>query len=320
MALIHCQQFTDFTFPKIGLLPPPAPTNSRSFCLTAFTSCSPLPCLQGRHLGSSLCLWGNATTSFISGYRRPVRLDSRFLRQIKYAIHVHTNKSTGRAGWNRAGSGQPLPSDSRARPAAPTALPVTPHPVLPQPHPSPRPASPAAAATALIPADRSAAHTVCGPPRRRALPSGPRAARRGARRRDDPRAAAGAERLPGRGLYLEQARWAAGTARPLPLFSHFVSLLLHRSLVPQVSQELPFLHPSETNVLNRLCRLGTDYIRFSEFVEQYTGHVQQQVRLQRRSVDDDLLCRFCHRAVGAALRQRRQTDRPEQGSVWFCVV
>uniref|UniRef100_A0A8C0U6D7 Gamma-tubulin complex component n=1 Tax=Cyanistes caeruleus TaxID=156563 RepID=A0A8C0U6D7_CYACU len=43
-----------------------------------------------------------------------------------------------------------------------------------------------------------------------------------------------------------------------------------------VSQELPFLHPSETSVLNRLCRLGTDYIRFAEFVEQYTGHVQQQ--------------------------------------------
>uniref|UniRef100_A0A8D2PNF2 Gamma-tubulin complex component n=1 Tax=Zosterops lateralis melanops TaxID=1220523 RepID=A0A8D2PNF2_ZOSLA len=32
----------------------------------------------------------------------------------------------------------------------------------------------------------------------------------------------------------------------------------------------------ETSVLNRLCRLGTDYIRFAEFVEQYTGHVQQQ--------------------------------------------
>uniref|UniRef100_A0A8D2MK33 Gamma-tubulin complex component n=1 Tax=Zonotrichia albicollis TaxID=44394 RepID=A0A8D2MK33_ZONAL len=31
-----------------------------------------------------------------------------------------------------------------------------------------------------------------------------------------------------------------------------------------------------TSVLNRLCRLGTDYIRFAEFVEQYTGHVQQQ--------------------------------------------
>ncbi|XP_017712947.1 gamma-tubulin complex component 4 isoform X9 [Rhinopithecus roxellana] len=43
-----------------------------------------------------------------------------------------------------------------------------------------------------------------------------------------------------------------------------------------VSQDFPFLHPSETSVLNRLCRLGTDYIRFTEFIEQYTGHVQQQ--------------------------------------------
>uniref|UniRef100_A0A8C5Q1H9 Gamma-tubulin complex component n=1 Tax=Leptobrachium leishanense TaxID=445787 RepID=A0A8C5Q1H9_9ANUR len=44
----------------------------------------------------------------------------------------------------------------------------------------------------------------------------------------------------------------------------------------QVSQDLPFLHPGETSVLNRLCKLGTDYIRFTEFIEQYTGHVQQQ--------------------------------------------
>ncbi|XP_072348857.1 gamma-tubulin complex component 4 isoform X8 [Scyliorhinus torazame] len=44
----------------------------------------------------------------------------------------------------------------------------------------------------------------------------------------------------------------------------------------QVSQDLPFLHPSESSVLNRLCKLGTDYIRFTEFIEQYTGHVQQQ--------------------------------------------
>lgn len=44
----------------------------------------------------------------------------------------------------------------------------------------------------------------------------------------------------------------------------------------QVSQDLPFLHPSESSVLNRLCKLGTDYIRFTEFVEQYTGHVQQE--------------------------------------------
>lgn len=45
----------------------------------------------------------------------------------------------------------------------------------------------------------------------------------------------------------------------------------------QVSQDLPFLHPSETGVLNRLSKLGSDYIRFTEFIEQHTGHVHQQV-------------------------------------------
>ncbi|KAK2920414.1 gamma-tubulin complex component 4 isoform X2 [Channa argus] len=44
----------------------------------------------------------------------------------------------------------------------------------------------------------------------------------------------------------------------------------------QVSQDMPFLHPSETSVLNRLCKLGSDYIRFTEFIEQHTGHVHQQ--------------------------------------------
>uniref|UniRef100_A0A3Q1BMH4 Gamma-tubulin complex component n=1 Tax=Amphiprion ocellaris TaxID=80972 RepID=A0A3Q1BMH4_AMPOC len=44
----------------------------------------------------------------------------------------------------------------------------------------------------------------------------------------------------------------------------------------QVSQDLPFLHPSETSVLNRLCKLGSDYIRFTEFIEQHTGHVHPQ--------------------------------------------
>uniref|UniRef100_A0A8C6TVK9 Gamma-tubulin complex component n=1 Tax=Neogobius melanostomus TaxID=47308 RepID=A0A8C6TVK9_9GOBI len=46
----------------------------------------------------------------------------------------------------------------------------------------------------------------------------------------------------------------------------------------QVSQELPFLHPSEVGVLNRQCKLGSDYIRFTEFMEQHTGHVHAQVR------------------------------------------
>lgn len=44
----------------------------------------------------------------------------------------------------------------------------------------------------------------------------------------------------------------------------------------QVCQELPFLHPSETSVLNRLCKLGSDYTRFTEFIEQHTGHVHTQ--------------------------------------------
>ncbi|XP_073907091.1 gamma-tubulin complex component 4-like [Castor canadensis] len=53
-------------------------------------------------------------------------------------------------------------------------------------------------------------------------------------------------------------------------------LFLLLSLFLQVSQDFPFLHPSETCVLNRLCRLGTDHMRFTEFIDQYTGHVQQQ--------------------------------------------
>ncbi|KAF7659656.1 hypothetical protein LDENG_00294220 [Lucifuga dentata] len=44
----------------------------------------------------------------------------------------------------------------------------------------------------------------------------------------------------------------------------------------QVSQDLPFLHPSETSIFNRLCKLGSDYIRFTEFIEQHTGHVHPQ--------------------------------------------
>ncbi|XP_078456419.1 gamma-tubulin complex component 4 isoform X1 [Lampetra planeri] len=43
----------------------------------------------------------------------------------------------------------------------------------------------------------------------------------------------------------------------------------------QVLQDVPFIHPSEVNLLNRICRLGTDYIRFSEFVQQNSSHVQK---------------------------------------------
>ncbi|TSK20031.1 Gamma-tubulin complex component 4 [Bagarius yarrelli] len=52
----------------------------------------------------------------------------------------------------------------------------------------------------------------------------------------------------------------------------------------QVSQDLPFLHPSETSVLNRVCKMGTDYVRFTEFIEQHTGHVHQQFQLLFPSV------------------------------------
>ncbi|XP_054858125.1 gamma-tubulin complex component 4 isoform X3 [Eublepharis macularius] len=45
----------------------------------------------------------------------------------------------------------------------------------------------------------------------------------------------------------------------------------------QVCPELPFLHPSESGLLARVCRLGAFYIRFSEFVEQFAEHVQPQL-------------------------------------------
>lgn len=52
---------------------------------------------------------------------------------------------------------------------------------------------------------------------------------------------------------------------------------VNRLFPTQVSQDLPFLHPGEAGVLNRLCKLGSDYIRFRDFIEQHTGHVHQQV-------------------------------------------
>lgn len=57
----------------------------------------------------------------------------------------------------------------------------------------------------------------------------------------------------------------------------FSLIVEHFVFSPQVSQDLPFLHPSETSVLNRLSKLGSDYMRFTEFIEQHIGHVHQQV-------------------------------------------
>ncbi|KAJ6662775.1 hypothetical protein lerEdw1_010979 [Lerista edwardsae] len=42
----------------------------------------------------------------------------------------------------------------------------------------------------------------------------------------------------------------------------------------QVCQDPPFLHPSEASLLGRICRLGSFYLRFSEFIEQFAEHVQ----------------------------------------------
>uniref|UniRef100_UPI00358F5972 gamma-tubulin complex component 4 n=1 Tax=Myxine glutinosa TaxID=7769 RepID=UPI00358F5972 len=39
----------------------------------------------------------------------------------------------------------------------------------------------------------------------------------------------------------------------------------------QVVQDFPFVHPSEVDLLNRICRLGTYYIQFSEFIRQNTS-------------------------------------------------
>ncbi|XP_061621034.1 gamma-tubulin complex component 4 isoform X3 [Phyllopteryx taeniolatus] len=78
----------------------------------------------------------------------------------------------------------------------------------------------------------------------------------------------------------------------------------------QVSQDLPFLHPSEISVLNRLCKLGSDYIRFTEFIEQHTGHVHQQEHLTIQASQTGLhgiyLRAFCT-GLDSILQPYRQT-------------
>ncbi|GAA6219035.1 gamma-tubulin complex component 4 isoform X1 [Lates japonicus] len=78
----------------------------------------------------------------------------------------------------------------------------------------------------------------------------------------------------------------------------------------QVSQDLPFLHPSETSVLNRLCKLGSDYIRFTEFIEQHIGHVHQQEHHTNQSNQTGLhgiyLRAFCT-GLDSMLQPYRQT-------------
>ncbi|XP_061671747.1 gamma-tubulin complex component 4 isoform X2 [Syngnathoides biaculeatus] len=78
----------------------------------------------------------------------------------------------------------------------------------------------------------------------------------------------------------------------------------------QVSQDLPFLHPSEISVLSRLCKLGSDYIRFTEFIEHHTGHVHQQEQLTNQGSQMGLhgiyLRAFCT-GLDSILQPYRQT-------------
>lgn len=39
----------------------------------------------------------------------------------------------------------------------------------------------------------------------------------------------------------------------------------------QVSSDLPFICPSEVDLLNRLCKLGTYYKDFNDFIQKYGG-------------------------------------------------
>ena len=48
----------------------------------------------------------------------------------------------------------------------------------------------------------------------------------------------------------------------------FSSCLLHCVFHFQVADELPFVHPSEVQLMNKICCLGTYYHRLHTFVEQ----------------------------------------------------
>ncbi|XP_062266212.1 gamma-tubulin complex component 4 [Platichthys flesus] len=78
----------------------------------------------------------------------------------------------------------------------------------------------------------------------------------------------------------------------------------------QVSQDLPFLHPSETAVLTRLCALGTDCIRLKEFIEQHTDHVHLQEhhpnQPNQTGLHGSYLWAFCA-GLDSMLRPYRQT-------------
>uniref|UniRef100_W5LFC0 Gamma-tubulin complex component n=1 Tax=Astyanax mexicanus TaxID=7994 RepID=W5LFC0_ASTMX len=91
----------------------------------------------------------------------------------------------------------------------------------------------------------------------------------------------------------------------------------------QVSQDLPFLHPSETSVLNRLCKMGTDYMRFTEFIEQHTGHVHQQEHYSNQPSQTGLygiyLRAFCT-GLHSILQPYRQALLDLEQEVWTLVI
>ena len=48
---------------------------------------------------------------------------------------------------------------------------------------------------------------------------------------------------------------------------------------------LPFIHPSEINLLNRICRLGTYYLQLKEFISQQTEATLTLRQLSQNSAE-----------------------------------
>ena len=59
-------------------------------------------------------------------------------------------------------------------------------------------------------------------------------------------------------------------------------LLYNYAMSLQVIQGLPFVHPSEVSLLNRICSLGTYYIQLREFVTQQTSSTCALLNLPSR--------------------------------------
>ncbi|XP_071167808.1 gamma-tubulin complex component 4-like [Mytilus edulis] len=63
----------------------------------------------------------------------------------------------------------------------------------------------------------------------------------------------------------------------------------------QVLSDVPFISPSEVDQLNKLCKLGTFYRDFNNFIRQYGGHLSLQPNDKRKSEIHGLYLKsFCH--------------------------